>query len=119
MSDDDSEHLEQSVADFCVEFAQIQKRINTIAAERKQLNIRQKELHTKILAIMQNAELHEIAMADAKIIRAERKTTTPLKPIEVCNLVISQLGDTEISRQLVEDINGLRVTTRKDILKMK
>lgn len=118
--EEDEMYLEESVAEFCSEYVQLSKELTDMSKQRKRVNDRLKEVSIKIMSIMNNSGIDEINVGgDHKILLMERKSTTSLKEKEVCNLIVSKLGDSDAVKDLLNDLKGMRVQTVKDALKLK
>ena len=121
IDDYNMEHIAQELTRFCTEYVSLSNEIDNKKKEIKDLTSRHKELSTKISSLMRTSELDEVNCGKQhKIVLQERKSTTALKMDNISQILSNTLNiENEKLDKVVEQIQNTRVTTYKDIIKLK
>lgn len=120
-SEPNIQYIAQQLSELCTEFVDISAQLEEIAKSRKGMAARQKELSTRITALMNSSDIDEVNCGTkAKIIKSDRKSTTSLKINDIENIIATKFNiDSSTKEAMVEHIKNSRVTSVKPTIKIK
>ena len=101
------------------QYAIISQDITNANKEVKKLKDQKDELGASILGFMQAKQIDECVLpGGGKIVRKVSKRAGTLKPELIFDELVSQLGDEAKAQQALQNINGKRGTTEKEVISL-